>query len=77
MTVSEAGWGGLRVTTGSQPKIEGTCHLLPLVSRRRPLLGPPLSRHTPALRANLPLQLLQTLLHLRRHLQAEGGGGGG
>lgn len=57
--------------------IEGTCHLLPLVSLRRPLLGPPLSRRAPALGANLPLQLLQTLLHLRRHLQTEGGGGGG
>lgn len=58
--------------------IEGTFHLLPLVSRRRRLLlGPPLSRRTPALRANLPLQLLQTLLHLRRHLQTEGGGAGG
>lgn len=80
MTVSEA---GASVTTGSQPMIEGTCHLLPLISHGRLLLATPLSRRAPGLGAHLPLQLLQTLFHLRWHLQTggggaeEGGGGGG
>lgn len=54
---------------GSQPMSEGKCHLLQLVRHSHPLIGPPLSRHTSGLCSHLSLQFLQTLLHMRRHLQ--------
>lgn len=62
---------GARGTEGSQPMIEGKCHLLQLVRHRRLLIGPPFSPRAPGPCAHLSLQLLQTLLHTRRHLQTE------
>lgn len=48
---------------------EEECHLLRLVRRGRPLLQPPLSARAPLFAVHLSLQLLQTPLHTRRHLQ--------
>lgn len=69
-------WENMRVSTG-RCGMEGLqqmsggeeCHLLQLVRHGYPLLRPSISLHAPLLHVHLSLQLLQTSLHARWHLQ--------